>query len=67
MAFKDDDVELALAVLRLCDAHDDGATNAEARQQAVNMARKHAHRVLDRGKRKQDITPAEMPEGDTEQ
>ncbi len=40
--------ELALAVLRLADAIDEGSTNATARSDAVYRARKHAHAVLDR-------------------
>lgn len=61
MAFKRDDDELALGLIALCDALDDGATNAEARIAAVTKARKHAHAVLDRGARKntQPETPAE--------
>jgi len=39
---------LALAVLRLCDAIEDGGTNAVARMDATWRARKHAHAVLDR-------------------
>lgn len=44
----DDTAALALAVLRLCDAIEDGGTNAVARMDATNRARKHAHAVLDR-------------------
>lgn len=44
----DDTAALALAVLRLCDAIEDGGTNAVARMDATNRARKHAHTVLDR-------------------
>ena len=46
----DDTSALALAVLRLCDAIEDGGTNAVARMDATNRARKHAHAVLDRTK-----------------
>jgi hypothetical protein len=65
MAFKRDDDELAFAVLFLCDALDDGATNAETRIDAITKARKCAHRVLDRGGKNQDKqpeTPAERTE-----
>ena len=44
----DDTSALALAVLRLCDAIEDGGTNAVARMDATNRARKHAHAVLNR-------------------
>ena len=63
MAFLRDDDALALGLLAICDAIEDGATNAEARQQAVNKARKHAHAVLDRGRKNQDHTPVDEPEG----
>lgn len=45
---------LALAVLRLADAIEEGSTNATARSDAVYRARKHAHTVLDRHTRAED-------------
>ena len=44
----DDTAALALAVLRLADAIEEGSTNATARSDAVYRARKHAHAVLNR-------------------
>ena len=51
MAYLQDDEYLALAVLRLCDAHDE-RIDATQRQAYIDAARKNAHAVLNRGKRK---------------
>jgi hypothetical protein len=64
MAFMRDDDALAFAVLALCDALDHGATDSVRRIEAVNKARKHAHNVLARGKKKAD-KPDEPAEGET--
>ena len=40
--------ELALAVLRLADAIEEGGTNAIARSESVYRARKHAHAIINR-------------------
>ena len=61
---RDDD---ALAVLALCDALDADPTDAEQRITSITTARKHAHNVIARGRKRTkdepEITPAE---GDTE-
>jgi hypothetical protein len=54
---------MTLAVLALCDAVEDGATNADARIAAVTKARKYAHRVIDRANKRQDDTPETPAEG----
>jgi hypothetical protein len=67
MAFLRDDDALAFAVLALCDALDDGATDSVKRIEAVSKARKHAHNVLARGKKKKsDEAPDDPAEGETE-
>lgn len=58
----DDTAALALAVLRLCDAIEDGGTNAVARMDATNRARKHAHAILSRYKDKPAIPDCTCPE-----
>ena len=63
MAGMDDDTHMTLAVLALCDAVEDGATNADARIAAVTKARKYAHRVIDRANKRQDGTPETPAEG----
>ncbi len=63
MAFIRDDDALALAIMALCDAVEDGATNAEARIAATTNARKYAHRVIDRANKRQDGTPETPAEG----
>lgn len=70
MPFQRDDDELAFMGLNLCDALDTRSKlDIEQRQAAIDKARKHAHNVLDRGKRKPEpetvgtITPA-APEGE---
>jgi hypothetical protein len=65
MAFLRDDDALAFAVLALCDALDHGATDSVRRIEAVNKARKHAHNVLARGKRKKSVEPDDPVEGET--
>jgi hypothetical protein len=65
MAFLRDDDALAFAVLALCDALDDGATDSVKRIEAVSKARKHAHNVLARGKKKKEVAPDEPAEGET--
>ena len=42
----DTTTHLALAGLALCDALDEGATDAEARIKAVDAARRHYHAVI---------------------
>jgi hypothetical protein len=63
MAFLRDDDALAFAVLALCDALDHGATDSVRRIEAVNKARKHAHAVISRGKKKDK--PDDPAEGET--
>lgn len=63
MAFMRDDDALALAVMALCDALEDGGTNADARIAATTKARKYAHRVIDRANKRQDNTPETPAEG----
>jgi hypothetical protein len=63
MAFLRDDDALAFAVLALCDALDDGSTDSTRRIEAVAKARKHAHAVISRGKKKDK--PDEPAEGET--
>ena len=63
MAFIRDDDALALAIMALCDALEDGATNADARIAATTKARKYAHRVIDRANKRQDDTPGQPAEG----
>lgn len=62
MAFKRDDDELALMGLAICDALE-SKDETQARE-AINKARKHAHAVLSRGKKKDK--PDEPAEGETE-
>ena len=63
MAFLRDDDNLAFAILALCDALEE-RDDAKAHER-LTKARKHAHAVLDRSKKKQDsvTTPAEPEEG----
>ncbi len=62
MAFKQDDWELSMAILAICDAlKESDATRAG---ESLNKARKHAHRVLDHGKKK-PVTP-ETPAEESE-
>lgn len=60
----DDDEHLAFALLAVCDALEQ-QDDTKARE-SLNKARKHAHAVLNRGKRKEPetITPAVPEEGD---
>ena len=66
MAFIRDDDSLALGLLAICDALEDGGTNAEARIAATTKARKYAHRVIDRANKRQDDTPETPAEGKPE-
>lgn len=52
MAGIDDDVFLARAILALCEAIEEGGTNAEKREAAVELAKKSANAVLNRNQRK---------------
>ena len=61
MAFMRDDDSLALGLLAICDALE--TTDATRMADSLTKARKHAHAVLDRGRKKQDHTPADEPEG----
>jgi hypothetical protein len=45
-----DDVHLAMMGLAICDAIEEGGTNATARMESVMKARKHAHAVINRNK-----------------
>lgn len=60
----DDDTHIAFALLAICDALEQ-QDDTKARE-SLTRARKHAHRVLDRGKRKEPetITPAVPEEGE---
>ena len=59
-----DDEHLSFALLAVCDALEQ-QDDTKARE-SLTRARKHAHRVLDRGKRKEPetITPAAPEEGE---
>lgn len=60
MAFLRDDDALAFAVLALCDALEE--RDADKARERLMTARKHAHRVIDRGKKKPaEMTPADEP------
>ena len=63
MAGMSDDTHLALALLRVLDALTIGATNATARDEAVDRARKHVHAVLNRNQ--PNTTPADTPDDET--
>lgn len=58
-----DDEHLAFALLAVCDALEQ-QDDTKARE-SLNKARKHAHAVINRGKRKSesDMTPAVPEEG----
>lgn len=67
MAFLRDDDALSMAVLAVCDALE--TTDATRADESITRARKHAHAVLARGrKRKQDNEPEITPaEGETDE
>ena len=50
----DDDEYVAKAILKLCDALDDGGTDSVVRIEAVEEARRLANIVLNRGKKKEE-------------
>lgn len=65
MAALDDDEHLSFAILAICDALEQ-RDDTKARE-SLTKARKHAHAVLNRGKRKQEaMNPADEPEGENQ-
>jgi hypothetical protein len=61
MAFLRDDDALSFAVLAICDALE--TTDATRMADSLTKARKHAHSVINRGKKQQDHTPVDPVEG----